>query len=386
MKAIKSSANIRVLYIATDSALAGSTASLFNLLESLGDFINPIVLFREEGIGVDFFREKGIECYVYPFNNLFGKRDNRFLDVWHHPWRWHYIQKFKNDLACVKYVKKILNGRRIDIVHTNTSVTDIGVILSRSLHAKHVWHVREMPDLHWNAEIYLGLPRLRKLINHATGRIAISHFVKEHWQMIDHNSWVINDAVRSRSDVCYLPEKDNYVLFCSYFLTEPKGTRRAIIAFAKSGINKLNIRLKLIGNCVDEYKESLLETAREYNVQDDIDFVSLQQDVKPFFVKAKAYLMASENEGLGRVTAEAMFYGCPVVALASGGTLDIVKDKETGYLYNTSDECAELINHVCTTPQETIILRAQDFVIQNLSQEVYGPKIMELYNKMIRES
>ena len=95
--------------------------------------------------------------------------------------------------------------------------------------------------------------------------------------------------------------------------------------------------------------------------------------------------MASENEGLGRVTAEAMFYGCPVIALASGGTLDIVKDKETGYLYNTSDECAELIHHVCTTPQETIILRAQDFVMQNLSQEVYGPKIMTLYNKVIRE-
>lgn len=35
--------------------------------------------------------------------------------------------------------------------------------------------------------------------------------------------------------------------------------------------------------------------------------------------------MTSVNEGLGRVTIEAMFYGCLVVARHTGGTLEFLK-------------------------------------------------------------
>ena len=93
--------------------------------------------------------------------------------------------------------------------------------------------------------------------------------------------------------------------------------------------------------------------------------------------------MTSEFEALGRVTAEAMFYGCPVIAHATGGTLDLVKDGETGYLYDTIDDCANLIQKVCAESQERLILQAQDFAINNLSQEIYGPKIMNVYNKVL---
>ena len=78
-----------------------------------------------------------------------------------------------------------------------------------------------------------------------------------------------------------------------------------------------------------------------------------------------------------------MSYGCPVIACASGGTLDLVKDGETGYLFNTVEECAELMQKVCTTDQEEIILWAQKYVKQNLSIEKYGQKIMEAYNSVM---
>ena len=88
-------------------------------------------------------------------------------------------------------------------------------------------------------------------------------------------------------------------------------------------------------------------------------------------------------EGLGRVTAEAMFYGCPVVAHATGGTLDLVKDGETGCLFNTVDECAALLRKVCLSDNESMVLHAQEFAKNNMSQEVYGPKIMEVYKNVI---
>lgn len=379
------SKKLTILYIAIDPNMGGSTASLYNLIDSIRNEVNPIVLFRRDGEGFDFFRSKGIESYSYPFLDLALFRENRLKDILQHPWRWHYIKKWRNETGCVRYVKSILKGRKIDIVHTNTSPNEVGIKLAKAFHAKHIWHVRECLDIHSDTPIYRGMPYLISKINSADGRIAISHFVAEHWKMKKENTWVINDASRSKKEACYIPEKDKFILFCAYNLIEAKGTRDAIKAFAKSGMSSVGYTLKLIGNCEENYRKSLIETTVELGLQDNVEFVPCQKDVKPFFEHAATYIMASKNEGLGRVTAEAMFYGCPVIAYASGGTVDIVHDGESGYLYNTLDECATLIRKVCTENQEEMIMRAQEFAVDNLSQEVYGPKIMKVYHKILKD-
>lgn len=374
-----------ILYLCIDPTLGGSTQSLLDLIRSVREQVNPIVLVPQQGLAYDTFIKEEIECYAYPFIKLYALQENRIIDVLRYPWRWHVIKKLRFDYGCLKFVKKILNGRKIDIVHSNTSPNDVGVLLAKSQKAKHVWHVREYCDLDFHFSIYKGISRLRELINSADARIAISIALKTHWQLKEANTWVINNAIRSKNDVIYLPKKDKYLLFCSYNLTESKGTRTAIKAFAKSGIAKEGYILKLMGNCSETYENSLRKTMVEFGVENVVEFVPCQPNIKPFFAHASAYIMASDCEGLGRVTAEAMFYGCPVIARASGGTLDMVKDGKTGYLFHTIDECAELIKKVCTENQEKIILQAQQFAIEYLSQEVYGPKIMEVYESVLNE-
>ena len=372
-----------ILYLCIDPTMGGSTQSLLDLIRSVREQVNPIVIVPQKGLAYDAFVKEGVECYIYPFLKLYEFKKNRLIDVIRHPWRWHVIKKLRFDYGCLWFVKKILNGRRIDIVHSNTSPNDVGGLLAKSLKAKHVWHVREFCDLHFNFEIYNGIPRLRNLINSADARIAISTAIAQHWQMPTQNTRVINDACRKMNDACYVSNKEKYLLFSSYNLTEAKGTRTAIIAFAKSGVAKQGYILKLMGNCSEDYKVSLQTTIIDYNLDDQVEFVPCQTDIKPYFAHASGYIMASECEGLGRVTAEAMFYGCPVIAHASGGTLDLVKDGITGYLFHSVDECAKLIKKVCTTNQERMIMQAQRFAIDNLSQEVYGPKIMEVYKSVL---
>lgn len=374
---------LNILYICVDPSRGGSTTSLYYLIDSLKKEVNPIVLFPVKDQGYDFFVQNGIESYAYPFVRLQHFHVNSLKNVWPHVWRWHYIRKIRFDVGSYRYIKKILAGRNIDIVHSNTSPNDIGVLLARKLKAKHVWHVREFCDLDFHFDIYRGLPRLRKLINTADARIAISSAIKTHWHMPEEHTWIINNAIRSKNDACYIPNKEKYLLFSSYYLTESKGTHAAIIAFAKSGIKNEGYQLLLMGNCTEEYKEYLLSIVHENKLENHVKFIPCQKDVKPYFALATAYLMMSDFEALGRVTAEAMFFGCPVIAHASGGTLDMVKQNETGYLYNTIDECAALIKQVCEEPQEELILRAQKYAINNLSQEVYGPKIMEVYRTIL---
>jgi len=370
-----------ILYICPDESLGGSTRSLLNLILSIKDKIQPIVLLPSPNVAYDEFRRNDIETIVHPFIKLYQRYS--WKNVLLHPWRVFLIRFLRQDIACARYVKKYLDGRKIDIVHSNYSPIYTGYVLAKILKAKHICHVREFIDLDFNYNIYGGIPLLRWFVNNADARVAITTAIKKHWQMPIQNTWVINNAILRKEEACYIPEKEKYILYSAYNMTERKGARTAIVAFAQSGMSKNGYILKLVGNCHEEYKSSLLQTLREYGMVNSVEFVPCQKDVKPFFSHATAYLMTSEFEALGRVTAEAMFYGCPVIAHATGGTLDLVKDGETGYLYDTIDDCANLIQKVCAESQERLILQAQDFAINNLSQEIYGPKIMNVYNKVL---
>lgn len=99
-----------ILYIAIDSSLGGSTASLLNLIEGIKDYVNPIVLFPEHGVAYDVYVQHGIECHTFPFVKLYSLKENRLYSVWKHPWRWHCIKKLRFDYGCLRYVKKILVG------------------------------------------------------------------------------------------------------------------------------------------------------------------------------------------------------------------------------------------------------------------------------------
>ena len=375
-----------VLYICPDSTMGGSTRSLLSMIESTRESLKPVVLFMYDGIACKVFREQGIECIVFPFIKLhLFPQKYTWKQRLRHPSHFRIVTLYREEKACVKHVKEYLGDRHIDIVHSNYSSLLIGWKLSKALHTKHVWHIREFlePGIHVPQRPYGGYRLLKALINRADARIVISHQVLDHWGFKKKNTWVIPPAVANDSEACYLPEKEPYILFCSYIVTEAKGALTAIEAFGKSGLGKEGIRLKYVGKGYEDIPDRIMETAREYGCEDSVDFIPCQEDVKPFFAHAKAFIMASTDEGLGRVTAEAMFYGCPVIARDSGGTKDLVQDGVTGNLFQTADECAALMREVCHTFPEDLVRNAQDYVVKNMSIEAYGPRIMEVYRAVL---
>ena len=366
--------------------MCGSTQSLLSMIESVRDTVRPIVLFIQEGIASRVFRDRGIECLVYPYIklHLFPKKYS-FKQRLRHPSHFRIVHLYRVEHACVKHVKEYLGERHVDIVHSNYSSLLIGWKLAKVLKAKHVWHIREYlePGIHVKNRPYGGYTFLKALINRADARIVVSHQVLEHWGFRKKNTWIIPPAVAEAADACFIPEKEPYFLFCSYFVTEAKGALAAIEAFGKSGLSREGTRLIFMGNDYEDIPARITAIAKTYGCEDSVDFIPCQEDTKPFFAHAKAFIMASTNEGFGRVSAEAMFYGCPVIAKDSGGTKDLVRDGVTGHLFNTVDECAALLREVCHSPQEDLVRNAQDFVIRNMSVEAYAPRIMEVYQMLL---
>ena len=115
----------------------------------------------------------------------------------------------------------------------------------------------------------------------------------------------------------------------SYYITLSRLARAKHIDILIHAANKMKFDLKIIGSGRDE--EFLKSIAGP-----TVEFLSHIPDeqFETVFKNAKAFLFASVDEEFGIAPVEAMGYGIPVIAYASGGLKEIVQDGKNGYLYD----------------------------------------------------
>jgi len=378
---------INVLYVTFASKnFDGATYSLMDLIKSVREYVNPIVMVRTEGCVYDYFTNNGIECIVCDFKeDLVGKPD-KFHQYIKYALKYipNQLTYYQKNRKCVETVTQILKGRKIDIVHSNNTVLPIGYNIANSLNAKFVWHLRGFMDLDFGWMPLRGWYKYKNTIKQSDAVIGITKTVLEHHvPFVNMNAYVISDAVRSKNDTCYVMPKKKYFLFVAGFLTEQKGCSFAISAFVKSGLAAHGYKLKIIGEAHPKYQSKLNQVVEESGISDAVEFLGRSDKVKEYMSRATAFLMCSENEGLGRVSVEAMFYGCLVIGRNSGGTKDFVFDGKTGLLFNDMDGCIAAMQKAIETDHQDIILYAQEYAQENFSIENYGSKILEVYGKVL---
>lgn len=378
---------INVLYVtyASDN-FDGATYSLMDLIKSVRGSVNPIVLLRTYGCVYEYFTKEGIECIVCDFQE----------DLLHIPktarqyvksvlsYLPNVLRYNKRNKKCVEYVVKELRGRDIKIVHTNNTVMSVGYKIAKKLNVKHVWHLRGFIDLGLGWKPLRGWCLYKKEISLSDAVIGITPTVLEHYiSPTKNNTFSIFDAVRSKSDICESFPKQKFFLFCASFLTERKGCDFAIESFAKSELAQKGYRLRIIGECSDSYRTHLNQLLSDFSISDSVDFIGRVDNVREHMKYATAFLMCSEYEGLGRVSVEAMFYGCLVLGRNSGGTKDFIFDDETGFLFDDVDGCVMAMKKAVVCEHQEIIHKAQEFACLHFSIENYGEKILAVYNKVL---
>lgn len=115
----------------------------------------------------------------------------------------------------------------------------------------------------------------------------------------------------------------------NYFVTTARLAKAKHIDLLIHAANKMKFNLKIIGSGRDEiFLKSIAGST--------IEFLSHIPDeqFETVFKNAKAFLFASVDEEFGIAPVEAMGYGIPVIAYASGGLKEIVQDGKNGYLYD----------------------------------------------------
>ena len=366
----------RVLYISNeDRSIGGSSLSLKAMLEALGDAVEPLILFREEGTACAFFRDAGYKCIVIPFNRGTFNHSGLARIVRFVP---HAVCDAFIRARCVRRVCSEAGG--FDLVHSNSGTVDIGLSIARRARVPHIWHIREYLDLGLGQRPFPGWKSWKRKLRSSGLVIAISPGLLAHLNP-GPNGVCLPDAVCHSGDAVLVWKKKPCVLFVAGTVSSPKRPDEAVRIFAGAGLD--GYCLKIVGNTPPDMKEKLTRLAEECGAGDSLVFIPFSANVPDMLSEASALLVCTEYEGMGRVAIEAMFHGCPVVARGSGGSLDVLEGGTLGHLYTSIEEASEMLAEVCRFLPEEQLKKAREAAIRHYSIENYGKEILELYHRLI---
>ena len=367
---------MRILSITSDPGAGGSSKSLLNLVEGLSALGHDVMIMlpskgylsdRLDAMGIKYTINRFISLNVWPpVYNL--------VDAWHFPKRVLILWLF--NLLGARNLGRIIKQWTPDIIHSNNSLISIGYKASKKFNRKHIWHIREYGDKDFGFRFYPSNRYRSEILKH-TPAICITHDLFTEYN-IANTGQVIYNGVLSENETEYNAVKEDYFLYVGR-ITDGKGVTDLIQSFASYYNNGGRYKLVLVGNYDEKYHERLWTISRQAGIQSElINFIGHSDNVKDYMTKAQALIVPSKYEAFGRITAEAMFYGCLVLGRNTGGTkeqFDLGLNKTGQEIALRFESIAQLtsqmanIENMSLKEKEQYIIPAQIFAKQNFSIE-----------------
>lgn len=139
------------------------------------------------------------------------------------------------------------------------------------------------------------------------------------------------------------------------------------------------------------YGESLQAQVNELGLSQRVQFLGFRSDVVPLMHACDAIVHSSTApEPFGRVIAEAMLCGRPVIAAQAGGALELVQPGQTGWLVPPADpeKLAAAIQfcHQQSDWVKEVADQAQRFAKQQFNHGTIHQQIAQFLDRLIRRS
>lgn len=273
-----------------------------------------------------------------------------------------------SDIRAYRAIRRILATRHIDLVHTHTSKAGaLGRMAARAagipvVHTPHghVFHGYFNP---LSTHIFIAIERY---LAHSTARIisltdletgqSLAVGIGQRSQYVTIHSGVPLAHFRDIPDSLGLEFRARHAIPTDAFLVVSigrlvpiKAHHILIEALARLPSN-LQAWLAIAGE--GESRTELENLADRLKVRHRLILAGEQADVRPILSSARAFALASRNEGMGRVFVEAMTAGVPVIGTSVGGVPSLIRDGITGLLVPPDDAAsmAAAITRLANTP------------------------------------
>ena len=263
-------------------------------------------------------------------------------------------------LSAVGTIIGIIRDHEIEIIHANSLKTAIlGGLAARITGREAIFHARDFLAaglfgralVHWAYRVSDRIIVNSRAVagvfgNNARGKVAVVY------NSIDQPLALTADVRQSMRGAHGIPPNAPLIGYIGRLHPE-KGLETLLTAF-KSIAEKLPAaRLWIIGAPMpgeEPYQDTLLGITRQLGIAGSVRFWGWRHDATGLMNCFDLCVVPSVREPFGRVTVEAMMLGVPVVATASGGTLEIIDDGVDGLLFPPGDavalagRCLKLIN------------------------------------------
>ncbi len=373
---------IHVLFITHTSFMGGANRSLLQLIIELKRDYNvfPFVLVPKDGHNSNFTaclkqaQISYLQCHFYWFKgtNIIKALIKYISNLYFYP-----IILFK------------LRNHHFDIVHSNGSVIDLGVFISKIKHTKHIWHLREFGKLDFGLKSIFGKFYEKKIYNIGGDVfIAISKRIKQEYIPIITNKKIkiIYNGILPPNKNLYSEHNNPVIQFCCVGMLCPAKNQIEIIHaihILKSRWNLTNFHLTFIGKEDSDYKLKMKNLIKDYNLDDYITFYKETNDVPSLLKFMDIGLMTSLNEAFGRVTIEYMMQNIAVIASNTGANTELIPNNKYGLLYSLGniEELANKMKYLIENPQKikTIAYNSLQYALSKFTSIQNTKQIYKLY-------
>ena len=351
---------MKIMYISNTDDKYGAPRSMIELIINLKENygIEPIVLTSKKNNINRICDQQGIENYVtYHRNYMISKCESKLKNITKRIIRGtqYIIGNFLSNYI----IKKKIDMSGIDIIHTNTTIIDLGQKLSKKYNITHVQHLREFGDVDYSYVPIFRKNYINDMNNNVNFFIAISNAVKECWikKGIDKNKIKVIYNGINESTIKY---KENYndtklnIIFTGN-ITKTKGQYQLIEALHKLDKKYLKqINVDFYGDGKKEYLQNIKNLVHLYELEDNIKFKGFSNEIPNLLHKYNVGIVCSKSEGFGRVTVEYMIAGLCVIASNTGANIELIKHRKNGYLYNYNqyESLNEYLIEICNNRKQ----------------------------------
>lgn len=283
---------------------------------------------------------------------------------------------------------------KIDIIHENTSACYIGAFAAEHLKIPHIWHIREFMEEDFNASLWWKKNALR-LIDRSDAVITVSDAISQKYEGQIRKNIIhrIYNGIDVEAFSCQKSEfrfDEHSNLLCVGRVCEGKGQADVIKALAiLKEKYSYEPQLYIAGIYSEEYKNAIMQPAREADISENIHFLGQCNDMKELYSSMDILCMSSRKEAFGRVTVEAMLSELLVVGADSGGTAEIITEGKTGYLYEAgnAEQLALKLAYVFRNSKEAenAAICGKQHARAHYDAENNARQVYELYSKILQE-
>ncbi len=370
---VKKERSLNLCFFSHSAGLYGAERSLLELVDSLTANYGSVctVVLPHHGPLQGMLEERGaavltVDCHWWCSETLPTGRDVDAL----------MQASCENVGRCLPAVERLSP----DVIVTSTLVIPWGAVAALWLDRPHVWLVREFGQLDHGLAFYFSFQKTLEIVQEASDHIVA-------------NSEAVKDTLFSQvdSDRCTVAYPNNISLAGpvtsgrSYFkypgstkliisgpVTRSKGQDDAIHAVMRLVESGRDVELCVIGPADSAFGDGLKALVQTGGLGDRIQFLGFAEDVRQLIEQADIALVCSRHEAFGRVTAESMILGRPVIGTNTGGTVELVDDGRNGFLYSPGDvgQLAERIAFLVDHPEKAKELgeQARKDIVRKLAE------------------